>query len=81
MKKSKRKLSNYTTILPVKLLILAVIIVLSVLFLFPVLASIAGSFMTMTEIGKRCSEAFSNGITLIPDRIVLNQCSSIKPFR
>lgn len=52
LKKSKRKLSNYTTTLPVKLLILAVIIVPSVLFLFPVLASIAGSFMTMTEIGK-----------------------------
>lgn len=73
LKKSKRKLSNYTTTLPAKLLILAVIIVPSVLFLFPVLASIAGSFMTMTEIEKRYSEAFSNGITLIPDRIVLNQ--------
>ena len=54
-------------------LILALIIIPSILFLFPVLASIAGSFMTMTEIGRRFSESASNAITLLPDRITLNQ--------
>ena len=56
-----------------KYLVPAVIIIPSALFLFPVLASITGSFMTMTEIGRRFSSAYGNAITLVPDRITLGQ--------
>lgn len=55
--------------------ILAIMIIIpSIIFLFPVLASIAGSFMTSSEISYRYGEnAIKNYITLIPDRITINQ--------
>ena len=56
-----------------KYLVPAIIIIPSVLFLFPVLASIAGSFMTATEISSRFSGTAEYSITLVPSRITLNQ--------